>query len=457
VLPRLEELETRLTPSISLNRALLVDSQDHAMPIPDKGEEVFVEADWSTQDLPSNASYRISYTIDGVTLYTNYFSYGAGDSGTEYFYWIVGGWFAAPGGHQVTVAIDPTSFGARSLSFGFTPVSARDLPEKFITPLGGTPFETWGIVNYVDVDPRSVSFADYNGGPYTYDGHWGHDMTLANFASMDAGVPDYASADGTVVAVQDGNYDRNTATGNAPANYVEIDHGKGWHTIYYHLRTNSILVHVGDKVVAGQVLGLAGSSGSSTLAHLHFEVHHNGDVVEPEYDPTTFWINPLPYQGSLSAVVDSGVTTARANPGRDLPTGERPVSANVFSQASGQQISVWLQAFTRNNDRAVFRFYKPDGTRYSALDISFTAGETRGGFGRSPKRFQPTSTWEPGTWGWRSTVPRWPATPSRSRPLVPVRPASPRETPTCLTAEPRRSISVRLVRAALPLSGPSPS
>jgi hypothetical protein len=46
--PWLEELETRLTPSITLTRALLVNSQDHAMPVPDKGEEVFVEADWST-------------------------------------------------------------------------------------------------------------------------------------------------------------------------------------------------------------------------------------------------------------------------------------------------------------------------------------------------------------------------------------------------------------------------
>src|SRR5262249_55716267 len=152
------------------------------------------------------------------------------------------------------------------------------------------------------------AFNDYNGGPYTYDGHAGHDLSLASFGSMDAGVPDYAAADGTVVAVQDGNYDRNTAFSSALANYVVIDHGNGWQSIYYHLRTNTILVHVGDPVVAGQVLGLAGSSSYSTGAHLHFEVQHNGDIVEPEYDPATYWADPLPYQGSLSSVLASGVT-----------------------------------------------------------------------------------------------------------------------------------------------------
>src|SRR5262249_19588761 len=156
--------------------------------------------------------------------------------------------------------------------------------------------------------------------------------------SMDAGVPEYAAAAGTVVAVQDGYYDRNRMQGNFPANYVEIDHGSGWHTIYYHLRTNTILVHVGDTVVQGQTLGLAGSSGSSTLAHLHFEVRHNGDIVEPQYDPSTFWVNALPYQGSFSAVLDSGVTSSTTVFLADFNVEERPTTANVFTQAGGQQI-----------------------------------------------------------------------------------------------------------------------
>jgi hypothetical protein len=376
----LEQLEHRVTPDITLTNAFLVDAQDHAVTAPDKGEEVFIQANWTTQGLPSDASYRISYNVDGVILYSSTVTFGAGHTFTESWYWYRGGWFAAPGTHNVTVTIDPTTYGTTSRSFSFTPVTAPDLPHKFITPIGGTPFQTWGIVNYVDVDPRGGTFQDYNGGPYTYAGHAGHDLTLVDFGSMDAGVPDYAAADGTVVAVQDGNYDRNTTCSSAPANYVVIDHGNGWQSIYYHLRTNTILVHVGDPVVAGQVLGLAGSSGCSTLAHLHFEVQHNGDIVEPEYDPGTYWADPLPYQGSLSSVLESGVTSSHNTLVADQNAEERPVSANVFTQAAGQEFSMWFRSFTRANDAAAFRVYKPDGTRYPSLDRTFTASQSRGGW-----------------------------------------------------------------------------
>jgi murein DD-endopeptidase MepM/ murein hydrolase activator NlpD len=376
----LEQLESRLTPDITLTNAFLVDSHDHPVAAPDKGEMVFIQANWTTQGLPADASYRISYNVDGVVLFSSTVTFGAGHSQTESWFWYRGGWFAAPGTHNVTVTIDPTTYGTTSRSFNFTPVTAPDLPQKFITPIGGTPFQTWGIGNYVDVDPRAGTFQDYNGGPYTYDGHAGHDIGLANFGSMDAGVPDYAAADGTVVAVQDGSYDRNTAFSSAPANYVVIDHGNGWQSIYYHLRTNTILVHVGDAVVAGQVLGLAGSSGNSTGAHLHFEVQHNGDVVEPEYDPGTYWADPLPYQGSLSSVLESGVTSSHTTLVTDQNAGERPVSANVFTQAAGQEFSMWFRGFTRANDAAAFRVYKPDGTRYPSLDRTFTVGQSRGGW-----------------------------------------------------------------------------
>jgi murein DD-endopeptidase MepM/ murein hydrolase activator NlpD len=374
------ELEARINPNITLTNAFLVNVNDQAMPNPDKGEQISIEADWTTQNLPSNASYQIRYSVDGVTLSTNFFSYGAGFVGTQSWYWYLGGWYAAPGTHNVTVTVNPTTYGNTSRSFSFTPVTAPDLPAKFVTPLGGTPFQTWGITNYVDVNPFGGSYTDYQGNGYTYDGHQGHDMSPANFGTMDAGLADYAAAAGTVVAVQDSNYDRNTVMSNAPANYVEIDHGNGWHTIYYHLRTDTILLHVGDTVVAGQMLGLAGSSGDSTGVHLHFQVMHNGDVVEPEDDPTTYWANPLPYQGNVSDILDSSVTSVRITATNDLNVGERPVAANVFSQATGQQLTVWFQGNTRNNDNLYFRFYMPSGIEYTGLDYTFSASESHGGY-----------------------------------------------------------------------------
>jgi len=401
-----EPLEDRiaLTGNINLTNAFLVNANNPALTAPlDIGEEVFINATWTTQGLPSNASYRVSCTVDGVTLYSNYGTWGAGGAESRPWSLSLGGWFASPGTHSATVTVDPdhsvpgTTYTNDPYPFTFTPVAAPDLPQKFITPLGGTPFQTWGITNYVDVDPRSGSFTDYQGGPYTADGANGHDLVLATFASMDAGVPVFAAAAGTVSAVSDGNNDNRNPTTSGGVNSVVIDSGNGWQTIYDDFRTDTILVHVGDQVVGGQVLGLAGSSGSATLAELHFEIKHNGDLVEPEYDPTTYWANPLPYQGSFSDILDSGVTSSQTTAQADLNAMERPATANVFTEAAGQQITVWLAADTRSNDSVTLTFYQPDGTPYTPLNHSLPPpGLLRGGYLNASTTLPSDLT--PGTW-----------------------------------------------------------
>ncbi|MGN6537729.1 MAG: M23 family metallopeptidase [Mesorhizobium sp.] len=60
---------------------------------------------------------------------------------------------------------------------------------------------------------------------------------------------------------------------------VEIDHGNGFATRYGHL--SKILVTVGQKLKAGDEVGETGSSGRSTGPHLHYEVRHNGEAVNP--------------------------------------------------------------------------------------------------------------------------------------------------------------------------------
>ena len=90
------------------------------------------------------------------------------------------------------------------------------------------------------------------------------------------GQPIYAAAAGVVRVSQE------SFGGYGVA--VTIDHvvgGQQVSTLYGHMTYGSRQVGSGQSVQAGQLIGLVGSTGSSTACHLHFEVHINGSVVDP--------------------------------------------------------------------------------------------------------------------------------------------------------------------------------
>lgn len=62
-------------------------------------------------------------------------------------------------------------------------------------------------------------------------------------------------------------------------NYIMINHGNGTTTLYAHM--SSRIAQVGDKVSQGEVIGLVGSTGVSTGAHIHFEITVGGSRVNP--------------------------------------------------------------------------------------------------------------------------------------------------------------------------------
>ena len=65
-----------------------------------------------------------------------------------------------------------------------------------------------------------------------------------------------------------------------PGNLIVLSHGKGLFSRYMHLST--INVSVGDKVKAGQIVGLTGQTGRVEAPHLHWEIIWKGNHADPE-------------------------------------------------------------------------------------------------------------------------------------------------------------------------------
>ncbi len=97
-----------------------------------------------------------------------------------------------------------------------------------------------------------------------------------NHKGLDIAAPSgtdiYASDAGTVIDAgwNDGGY----------GNFVQIDHGNGYVTIYGH--ASEVYVSAGDVVEQGQLIAAVGTTGDSTGNHCHFEVRYAGAFLDPQ-------------------------------------------------------------------------------------------------------------------------------------------------------------------------------
>ena len=94
------------------------------------------------------------------------------------------------------------------------------------------------------------------------------------------GVDIHLNRGDKIAAAFDGKV-RFSRNANGYGNVVIIRHYNGLETVYAHL--SKIKVKPGQVVIAGQVIGLGGSTGISTAPHLHFEVRFKGAPLNPKY------------------------------------------------------------------------------------------------------------------------------------------------------------------------------
>ena len=85
--------------------------------------------------------------------------------------------------------------------------------------------------------------------------------------------------DGAPVVASDGGTVVTASYNDGYGNYVIIDHGNGYQTLYAHM--SGLAVGAGQTVSQGQTVGYLGATGRATGTHCHFEVFINGERTDP--------------------------------------------------------------------------------------------------------------------------------------------------------------------------------
>ena len=120
----------------------------------------------------------------------------------------------------------------------------------------------------------------------SYNSSFSHKNNQAIDFKVKTGTTICAARSGVVIAVRDDSNKRGMKPENMNDwNYVILEHADGSEAWYGHIKQNAAFVKLGDNILLGQKIALAGNTGWSMFPHLHFEVHQpNGNEI-----PTRFY------------------------------------------------------------------------------------------------------------------------------------------------------------------------
>lgn len=243
----------------------------------------------------------------------------------------------------------------------------------------------YSLTNYIDHNtayPNQV--LDYNCGTRSYDtnngyNHKGFDIISWPFwwKQMDLNqAVNIAAADGQIINKNDGSFDRNCSFNTNTPNYIAVQHDDGSQSWYLHMKDGSLTSkNIGDTVTAGEFLGVIGSSGSSTVPHLHFEVFDSaGELIDPSegacnsLNNDTWWVAQKPY---YEPAINAVLTHTDFPNFETCPNTEITNESNQFAVGATVFYGVYLKdqrAATQIN----LKITRPDGSVQETWDFNLT-------------------------------------------------------------------------------------
>ena len=149
-----------------------------------------------------------------------------------------------------------------TLLFGDDSGAAETLPDDLLLSIQGD--FLWPLRDY---------------GTHAITSPFGYRSSPGGIGSTNHKGVDVAAPKGTPVRAAGSGVVTISAYNSTSGHYIEVDHGNGLCTRYAHLSKR--ICSVGDRIEAGVILGLVGSTGVSTGNHLHFELRYNGTAHDP--------------------------------------------------------------------------------------------------------------------------------------------------------------------------------
>lgn len=246
-------------------------------------------------------------------------------------------------------------------------------------------YSYWYITNFADLnhvedddESERLDWMCFEGtAAKNYDQHNGADIAPYPYKWQmqdDASVEVIAAADGEVIYIEDGYFDRNCATphilgagadfnGGYYGNFVALLHSDLSITVYAHLKDGSVAnLIAGDFVNSGDYLGAMASSGNSSGPHLHFEYRPTtfSQYEEPWFEvggcnddvTESLWIDQIPYYEPQVLRVSTHDVTPVTKSCSDYEAGsnEDVNFSNHFTAFSTVQIRVAMRDYRIGDD-----------------------------------------------------------------------------------------------------------